>query len=267
MASIVAVAGGARGVGGVDRKAIARRLRRIGDRRHDDDVQRRRIGQVHAGDPAHDRDAAQNGRGLLRVREHRQERRLVQDPEALRQHRMRAGPRRRDAVDRRQRAVDDAPVRAQQLVDRPGRVHHDLVDELLRLGVHRRARRRREPRVDRVVLRGVGDAIDPEPLAHDAHHAIAAGLQPQQAAHLRLARIRGGEPAARAHVDQGLVRRPAADHEREVGRQLVVAELDRRRGGPVAQRGDVEEADRLKHPARHQVDAVVVGARAVAPAW
>jgi len=256
------VAVGAGCVGRVNVVAIAGRLRRIGRGRNDLDVQRLRIRKLHARDPAHDRDAAQDRRGLLGVREDRKESRLVEDAEALGQVRVRGRARRRHAVDRRQRAVDDAPGRVQQLADRPRRPLHDLVDELPGLGVHRRAHRRRELRVHGGVLGRLRDAVDAQPLAHDAHHAIAPGLRRQQATHLRLTDVRRPQAARRRHVEQRLIGRRPRDEVRQVAGQLLRRQRDGA-GAAAAQRCDVEEPDRLQDPARDQVDALVVGTGAV----
>ena len=247
---VAAVAGG---VGRMDVEAIARRLRRIRRGRHDLDVQRLRIRELHARDPAHDRDAAKHGRRLLRVREHRQERGLVQDAEALGQVGVRGRARGGDAVDRRQGAVDDAPVRAQQLADRPGRALHDLVDELLGLDVDRRPRGGGEARIDGGVLRGLHDAVDAQPLAHHAHHAIAPGLHAEQPAHLRLAPVRRPERGHRRL--QRRIGRAPGDQIRQVGRQLLRRQRDGAAAPGRAERGEVEEPGRLQDRARHQVDA------------
>ena len=221
------------------------------------------IGHLDAGDPAHDRHAAKDRRRLLRVREHRQERGLVQDAEALGQHRVRGRARRRHAVDRRERAVDDAPVRAQELADRPGRVLDDLVDELLASRCPSTSARRREvacrsscPWRSRRCGRRRATRARRAPC--DRLPAVVA----EQPAHLRLAPVgrRQGRRAVR-RVEQRLDRavRRATRYERLLASSSL-RQRDRAAAGRRAERRDVEEPGRLQDAARDQVDAVVVGA-------
>ena len=154
---------------------VARGLRhvRIGDGRDDVDVELGGVGQIEARQPAHHRDAAPDGVRSGGGREQRQERPLVQDPDAGAARRSveliatKGRPDRREpvvvgvvgadllgggAVDR----VDVRPICTEQLLQRARAVLHHLVDEADRLGRHGVVVSA-ELRVDVAVLVELGD--------------------------------------------------------------------------------------------------------------
>ena len=195
------------------------RIGRIGRRRRRDrDVERRGIGHRDAGDPAHDRHAAQHRRRGAGVRVDRREGALVQDADAG--PALGAGQRRlagaaghavelrvvagdRARRDRRGR-IDDRPAGAQELVDGAGLVLQHLVDEAGGLVVHHRRRvQRGVVRIPVRVLGDLPDRVDAQPLAHQANQPrrrARGGEQPPglRLEHRRATRARRRRPPAAA---------------------------------------------------------------------
>ena len=90
-----------------------------------------------------------------------------------------------------------------------------------------------------------------------------ARRQPQQAAHLRLARVGRREAATVLMSSSVWSGGPPGDQEREVGRPaLRCVSVTVAAAVPSPERCDVEEPGRLQNAARDQIDAFVVGARA-----
>ena len=204
------VTGLAERVGGVHGVELARGLRhvRIGDGRDDVDVELGGVGQIEARQPAHHRDAAPDGVRSGGGREQRQKRPLVQDPDAGAARRSveliatTGRPDRREpvvvgvvgadllgggAVDR----VDDTSTPRPAAPAACRRRLEHLVDEADRLGRHGVVVSA-ERRVDVAVLVELGDAVDPQPLAHHAHQPRASASVVQQAPQVLLAAVRGG---------------------------------------------------------------------------
>ena len=116
-----------------------------------------------------------------------------------------------------------------------------------------------ERRVDVAVLVDLGDAVDPQPLAHHTHQPRARIERRKQAPQLLLAA--GGSDQRVDVVEQRLVGRRRGRHVRQQAGDLVRGQrglAGRAAGGAVAQLGQIDEARRLQDRPGHEIDPVVV---------